>query len=250
MSATPLPRREERGPIDNTGFWLQDLRLGRYAEIVRNIGDPTYRAERVTNWFRTKRILAYVADRLGLPTDGSVNELRDRLVDAGPGLLPYFAVAAFAPHKLPVAMLDAAFTILSPEDLAASQDRKGHHDRLLLLLRVLDARPEALAHVRGLHISHRNGGAMLTLAGRPPHRKAGFLDFLHGDNVERAIAGVRLPRGVPGIRFEMTIPRPGGDVSVVLSRNLRRAHHWMSPIAQTRAYPVRSAPRDRWLRTA
>lgn len=226
MSLTPLPRPEDRGPIDNPDFWLQDLRLGRYAEIVRNIGDPTYRTERVTTWFRTKRILAYVAERLGLPTDGSVTELRDRLVDAGPDLLPYLAVAAFAPHKLPVAILDAASTILSPEDLAASQDGKGQHDRLLLLLRILDARPEALAHVRGLHIWHRNGGAALTLAGRPPHRKLGFLDFLHRDNVERAIAGIRLPRGVPGVRFEMTIPRPGGDVIVVLSRNLRRAHHW------------------------
>lgn len=223
-SLTPHP--EGRGPIHNPDFWLQDLRLGRYAEILRNIGDPVYRAERITTWFRTKRILAYVAGRLGLPADGSVNELRDRLVGAGPALLPYLGVAAFAPHKLPVAILDAATAILPPEDLAASQDAKGQYDRLLLLLRILDARPEALAHVRGLHTWHRHGGAALTLGGRVPHRRVGFLDFFTRENVERAAANVRLPRGVPSVRYEMTIPRPSGDVIVVLSRNLRRAHTW------------------------
>ena len=194
MLPAPLPRPGDRGPIDNPDFWLQDLRLGRYAELLRNIDDPAYRAERVASWFRNKRILTYVAERLGLPTDGSVNDLRARLVGAGRDLLPYLAVAAFAPHKLPVA--------------------------------ILDAQPQALAHVRGLHTWHRNGGVALTLSGRQPHRKSGFLDFLDRDNVERAVAGVVLPRGVPGVRYEMTIPRPAGEVILVLSRNLRRAHHW------------------------
>ena len=226
MHLFPDPRPEDRGPIDDPTFWLQDLRLGRYAELVQHIDDPVYRAERVATWFRTKRILTYVANRLDLPTEGSVTELRARLVDAGRALLPYLAVAAFAPHKMPVAILDAARSILPPDEVAASTDGKGQYDRLLLLLRILDTRPEALAHVRGLHLWHRHGGAALVLDGRVPHRKVGFLDFLTRERIERAIAGVPLPRGVPGVRHEMTIPRPRGDAIVVLSRNLRRAHHW------------------------
>ena len=226
MSLPHAPQVADVGPIHDPDFWLQDLRLGRYGELAKNIDDPVYRAERVATWFRTKRILAYVAERLGLRNDGAVSDLQAQLVESGPALLPYLAVAAFAPHKLPVAILDAATAILSPEDLTASQDGRGQHDRLLLLLRILDAQPAALAHVRGLHIWHRSGGAALTLGSRAPHRKVGFVDFLTRDQIERAVASVRLPRGVPSVRYEMTVPRPGGDVIVVLSRNLRRAHHW------------------------
>lgn len=223
---TPTTPASDRRLLDDPDFWLQHLRLGRYAELRRHIDDRAYRLDRVTAWFRTRRQLAYVARCLGLSTEGTVRELQERIADVGAPLLPFLGVAAFAPHKAPAAIVDAARTSLPEEDVAACASLTGEHDRLLLLLRLLEVQPDALPHVRGLHAWHRSGGAALTLRGRVPHRRSGFADFLTAENVHEAIRAVPLPRGVPGVRFEMAIPRPDGDVIAVLSRNLRRAHHW------------------------
>ena len=222
----PLTEPPDPTPADNPRFWLQDLRLGRYAELLRHIDDADYRRERVATWFTSRRVLLHVAGRLGLSTAGTIADLQARLVAAGRRLLPFLAVAAFAPRKLPVAVLDVAQAELEPEALEQARDRKGKLDRLLLLLLVFERRPQALAHVRGLQAWHRQAGAALVLADRRPRRSGDFGGFLTRAHIERAIASVPLPRGVPGVRHEMTIPREQDGHIVVLSRNLRRTHNW------------------------
>jgi hypothetical protein len=229
--AAQAPRYPDHSDADaaliaDPTFWLLDLRLGRYHELVRNIHDRGYRSEQVARWFRTRRVLVAAAGILGLPTDGSVHALQQRVTDVSWGLLPLLAVAAFAAHKVPAAVEDAAKAALSPAQVANARTAPGEHDRLLLLLMLLAHKPAVLPHVRGLHAWHRAGAAALTLNGRPEHRRAGFGAWLSRENVERAVAAVPLPRGVPGIRFEMCIQRPDGDVILLLSRNLRRAHQW------------------------
>ena len=210
---------------DDPRFWLQDLRLGRYAELFRNVEDHAYCAARVRTWFKSRRVLRHVAERLGLPASGTVADLQRRVARAGRGLLPFLAVAAYTARKRPVAVLDVARAVLPPDVLDAARDRRGAYDRLLLLLHLLEHRPEALAHVRGLQAWHKQSGAHLRLEPRPSHRP-GIEGFLTRANIEQAMEPVPLPRGVPGVRHEMTIPREGDGVIVVLSRNLRRAHTW------------------------
>lgn len=222
-SSGPLPATPSL--VDSRQFWLQDLRLGRYAELLRHIDDPAYRTERVRVWFKSRRVLLHIAERLGASQSGTIADLQARLVRSGRALLPFLAVAAYASRKAPVAVLDVAQAVLAEDDLEAARDRKGRFDRLLLLLRILERNPAALAHVRGLQAWHKQAGAHLRLE-PPPPRKPGLASFLTRANIERAVAGVQLPRGVPGVRHEMTIEREGDGIIVVLSRNLRRTHNW------------------------
>ncbi len=224
MSALSPP--PDSALTDDPRFWLQDLRLGRYVELMRHIDDPDYRRERVATWFSHRRVLLHVAERLGVSTSGTIAQLQARLVATGRRLLPFLGVAAFAPRKLPVAVLDVAQSVLDADTLEQARDRKGQLDRLLLLLLVFERRPEALAHVRGLQAWHKQAGAALRLSERRRVPSGDFGAFLTRSHIERAIATVPLPRGVPGVRHEMTIPRENDGYIVVLSRNLRRAHNW------------------------
>ncbi len=210
---------------ESAEFWVQELRLGRYFELQRQIDDPGYRRERVRVWFRSRRALRFVAARLGLSQSGTVAELQARLVRVGRPLLPFLAVAAYASRKAPVAVLDVAQSVLSQEQLERARRRDGRFSGLLLLLQVFEKCPAALAHVRGLQAWHRQSGALVRLD-HMPARCEGFEAFLTREAVERAVAGVALPRGVPGVRHEMTINRQNDGVLVILSRNLRRTHSW------------------------
>lgn len=225
-TTTPLPRVGEHGGLHDPDFWLRDLRLGRYHEIRRNIGDSGYRLHRVTTCFRTKRVLRYLASRLDTSADARVDEIQAALAERGEALLPYLLVAAFAAHKTPAAVVDAAEAVLPPEVLAACRDTRGTYDRLLLLLFLVDHQPSALAHVRGLHVWHRHGAASLVLADRTQRPRNPLAEMLTPEGVERAIAGVPRPMGVPPVRFEMAVPRNNGEALVFLRRNLRRAHNW------------------------
>lgn len=215
-----------RSPYHDAAFWLQDLRLGRYREIVTHLADRDYRVRRIASLFRTRRVLEYVAGQLGVQPGVPVAELQERIADHEELLLPYLLVGAFSPHKAAAAVIDAAEAALTPEALQACRDARGEYDRLLLLLHLVDHRPDALAHVRGLHVWHRHGAVDLVLAGAAPHVTTPLLEMLTADRVERAIADVPRPTGVPPIRFEMTIPRGDGEALLLLRRNLRRAHNW------------------------
>jgi hypothetical protein len=128
------PCARDHAIVADPTFWLRDLRLGRYAELAATIANPAYRADRLAKAFPLRRHLVYLADRLRVPQHRDSDALRAALVAAGEDLLPYLAVAAFAPHKDEAAVLDAARHALPPDLVEASRGRSGRHDRLLLIL--------------------------------------------------------------------------------------------------------------------
>ena len=221
------PAPERRLPLtDDPDFWLRDLRLGRYAELSRNLADDGYRAARIAALLPTKRALACVADCLGLPADGTMATLRQRLLDAGAPVAPYLLAADFSRRKHKLAVEEIGRAVLSPEAWAATLDPRGEPDRLLLHLRLLQAAPEALVQVRGLDTWYRHGADAFVLDQRVPMPEGRLGDYLTAAHVEAAVADVRRPAGVPPIRFEMAVTRPNGDVLLCLRRNLKRAHLW------------------------
>ena len=221
------PANESRLPhTDDPDFWLRDLRLGRYAELARNLADDGYRAARIAALLPTRRALACVADCLGLTTDGTVAALRQRLLEAGAPVAPYLLAADFSRRKHRLAVEEIARAVLAPEAWAATLNKRGEPDRLLLHLRLLQAAPEALVHVRGLDTWYRHGADAFVLEQRVPMPEGWLGDFLTAERVEAAVADVPRPAGVPPIRFEMAVTRPNGDVLLCLRRNLKRAHLW------------------------
>lgn len=226
------PRAQQHGLVSDRDFWLRDLRLGAYHDLVRQIHDPAFRVDHLARRFPRRRHLVYLADRLGIAHQRSTDRLRADIAQAGPELLPYFAAAAFTMRKDPAAVIDAARHALPPPLVeTARTDRAcaysdGVYDRLLLVLYLLDRHPEALIHVRCLHAWHRLGAASLAMEGTPPHRKTGFAAFLTRHNVEQAITTVPLPEGVRRVCFEMSIDRGQGQALLFLRRNLKRGHLW------------------------
>ena len=220
------PAAADHPQVRDPDFWRRDLRLGRYDEIRARLDDPSYRMRQVAAWFRTRRVLRYIADRIDIPSVAAVSDLQRALADCGDDLLPYLLVGAFAANKSEAAVLDAAAVALPLAVVEACKDGNGRSDRLLLLLHLVDVAPEALAHVRGLHAWHRHGAANLVLSRRPARREGRFIEFVVGAAMENAIASVTCPAGVPPVHFEMAMPRGDDGVLVFLRRNLRRGHTW------------------------
>lgn len=207
-------------------FWLQDLRLGRYAEVVRHLGDPDYRAERVAALLPTARALRVTATLLGLPTDGASAALRARLVEAGVRVGPFLLAADFSRRKDTAAVLEVAEATLPAEAVAGCRDRLGRPDRLALVLHLVHVAPAALLHVRGLDawLRHEQEAFVLEEPVEPPAGE--LLDWLTPERVEETLAPVPRPAGVPPVRFEFAVARPDDGVLLGLRRNLRRAHLW------------------------
>lgn len=212
--------------LDDPLFWLRDLRLGRYAELVRRVHDDAYRAERIDSLLPTARALRFVARLLGLPTEGTSAALRQRLLGAGAAIAPYLLAADFSRRKHKLAVDEIARAVLSPDAWASAMDRRGEPDRLLLHLLLVQAAPQALVHVRGLDLWHRHGSESFVLEQRLPRPEGRLADFLSASQVEAALADVARPAGVPPVRFEMVVDRPDGDVLLCLRRNLKRAWLW------------------------
>ena len=57
------PRAQQNGLVSDSDFWLRDLRLGAYHDLVRQIHDPAFRAEHLARRFPRRRHLVYLADR-------------------------------------------------------------------------------------------------------------------------------------------------------------------------------------------
>lgn len=212
--------------LDNPDFWLRDLRLGRYTELARHLNDDAYRAARIAALLPTRRALACVAECLGLPTDGTMAVLRERLHSAGPAVGPYLLAADYNRRKHADAVAEVAQAELPADVLQSSQDTRGRLDRLVAVLRLTQLAPHALVQVRGLDAWMRRRAQRRVLVTPGSASGESLATKLTPAWVDAALAGVKRPRGVPPVRFEMVVPRSGGDVLLCLRRNRRRAHLW------------------------
>jgi hypothetical protein len=213
-------------PVHDPGFWLRDLRLGRYTELVRHLDDDAYRAARIASLLPRRRALACVADCLDLPTDGTMAVLRGRLHGAGPAIAPYLLAADFSRRKHAEAVAEVAQAELPADLLQSCLDTRGRLHRLVAVLRLTQLAPEALVRVRGLDAWMRRRAHRRVLVTPGAASAEPLAAKLTPAWVEAAVAGVVRPRGVPPVRFEMVVPRSGGDVLLCLRRNRRRAHLW------------------------
>ncbi len=207
-------------------FWLRDLRLGRYAELARNLADDGYRAARIAALLPTKRALVCVAECLGLSPDGTVARLQARLLGAGAAVAPYLLAADFHRRKHADAVEEVARAALPGVVFQGCLGSGGRVDRLVAVIRLAQVAPAALVQVRGLDawMRRRSQRRVLVSQGALPHEP--LAARLTAEWVEAAIARVPRPPGVPPVRFEVVVPRAGGDVLLCLRRNLKRAHLW------------------------
>jgi hypothetical protein len=222
----PLPTRQLDPVTEQPSFWLRDLRLTGYPAMVAAAARPEDLRPYVERLLPGRAHTVRVADRLNVPTNGTIADVHAALCDLGSAVVPYLLVSAFAANKPIAAWTDAGRQWLPPGEFNTCCVSAGTVDRRMVALSMLERAPTSLPMVRGLSYWHRTASGLFRSIEPLPPPPGDVSSFLTSDGPELALAELPRGRGVAPLRVDLSFRSPVGGHILVVRRNARPTYQW------------------------